>query len=315
VTGAPGLAVAIATRNRATSLRRCLQSLARIGPLLREVVVVDDGSDDPVAPLVEQMCADLPGVAVRVIRHDPSSGYIVARNELMQAAGAAFVLLLDDDACLLDGEGVRAAVELMAADDRVAAVAFAQATAASVPWPAGAQPAAADYPCRVASFLGFAHLLRRSTFVALGGYRELFHYYGEEKEYSLRLLAEDFAVVYLPSARVAHVLDGTGRDAAKYLRYTVRNNCLGALYNEPLWLLAATVPGRLLLYFWMRRRWRVRDPGGFAWIVGQLARSARVVWPDRRPLKAATFRRWQALRRSAPPYVATHTIHHAPSLG
>jgi hypothetical protein len=40
----------------------------------------------------------------------------------------------------------------------------------------------------VASFIGFAHLVRRDVFLALGGYREDFVYLGEEKEFCLRLL-------------------------------------------------------------------------------------------------------------------------------
>ena len=52
--------------------------------------------------------------------------------------------------------------------------------------------AARPGPCSrryVASFIGFAHLLRRDVFLRLGGYRESFVFYGEEKDYCVRALA------------------------------------------------------------------------------------------------------------------------------
>ena len=64
-------------------------------------------------------------------------------------------------------------------------------------------------PC----FIGFAHLLRRSLFIEMEGYRSLFKFYGEEKEYCLRLLDRGISVVYLPKARIAHLPDPSGIDA------------------------------------------------------------------------------------------------------
>ena len=81
-------------------------------------------------------------------------------------------------------------------------------------------------------------------FLALGGYRESFVFYGEEKEYCLRLLDRGYRVVYLPDALVVHAQDAGGRTPQRYLRYVTRNDCLNALYNEPLWRAAWLVPAR-----------------------------------------------------------------------
>jgi hypothetical protein len=170
----------------------------------------------------------------------------------MREASADAVLLLDDDAALLDGDAVERALAVLAQDREVAAVAFAQANEDGRPWPEAMQPARGQSARYVAAFIGFAHLLRRDVFLRLGGYRERFVFYGEEKDYCLRLLDDDRSVVYLPDALVIHAQDASGRTPQRYLRYVTRNDCLHALYNEPIY--------RVL---WLRRQriggWHVRS--------------------------------------------------------
>ncbi|MGH9312872.1 MAG: glycosyltransferase family 2 protein [Vicinamibacterales bacterium] len=292
------LTVGITTRNRPKALAACLASLDPIADLIDDVLVFDDASEPPAttasapAPLVDR---------VTVLRDAAAPGYIVGRNRLLERAAGSLVLLLDDDTRILDRDSIAAALDVMRRDASIAAVGFAQANADGRPWPSAMQPASVAYPCLVASFIGFAHLLRRDVFVAVGGYRASFGYYGEEKEFCLRLLDAGFSVAYLPDARVAHLADPATRNAVRYLRYVVRNDCLGALYNDPLTRLAWTLPARLALYFRMRRAWKIADRGGLFWIVRELVAGLADVRRHRRPVKRSTLRRWRELRASAPP--------------
>lgn len=298
------ISVGITTRDRDDALAACLASLALAADLIAEVLVFDDASKQPVDGTLERaLPAALRGRAA-LIRDAAAPGYIVGRNRLVAAAAAPFVLLLDDDTRLIDRTSVEAAIDVLTRDDTAAAVAFAQADADGRPWPADMQPARAAYPCVIPSFIGFAHLLRREVFVKLGGYRASFRFYGEEKEYCLRLLDAGFSVVYLPQARIAHLPDPAGRSSSRYLRYVVRNDCLSALYNDPLTRLAWTLPARLGLYFRMRRGWRIHDPGGFWWILRELAAELPRVVRERRPVRRRTIRRWRELRQSVPPFAA-----------
>jgi len=93
--GAPWLSVVIATFNRPESVARLLGQLAE--QTLRadafEVVVVDDGSAEPVAPRLEALV--LP-YALRVVTQ-PNGGPAVARHRAIVAARAPLVVIVDDD--------------------------------------------------------------------------------------------------------------------------------------------------------------------------------------------------------------------------
>ena len=152
------------------------------------------------------------------------------------------------------------------------------------------------------SFIGFAHLVRRDVFVAIGGYRESFEFYGEEKDFCLRLIDAGYRTVYLPDALVIHEPDPAGRSQQRYLRYVTRNDCLGALYNEPLNRLVWLFPARLALYFRMRRAWKVDDPWGWAWILRELWKNARFRVPRSQARVASDPRDVEAPANAPEPY-------------
>jgi len=295
------ISVGIATRNRRASLLRCLASLALADDLIDEVLVVDDTSDEPLSDLAADAVPVIAG-KLRVIIQPDRQGPIVARNTTVRLARNECVLLMDDDAYLIDAGAIRRAVDVFTRHPEVGAVAFAQAEADGAAWPAAMQPATSSRACYVPAYIGFAHLLRRSVFLQLHGYLEPLHFYGEEKDYCLRLLNAGYAVVYMPEARVAHVPDQSGRSASRYLRYVIRNDCLSALYNEPMPLPLATVPLRLLRYESMRRHGRVEDPGGLMWILRELAAALPEAYRNRRPVAWRTFMRWRKLRAAAPSF-------------
>jgi GT2 family glycosyltransferase len=300
----PRLTVGVVTRNRPQSLHECLKSLAVLGDTLAEVIVVDDTSDVP----FETAFDDLPPPVLeklRTIRQLHLEGCIVARNTMMREANTGYVMLLDDDAALIDAAPIVDALRLLDRHPDVAGVACAMAERDGSPWHPSTQPAPVDYTCHVPTFIGFAHILRRELFLALAGYRESFHFYGEEKDYCLRALDAGFKIVYMPSARVVHSPDPSGRDRSKYLRYVIRNDCLFALHNEPLPLALATVPVRLGRYFKMARG--VSDPGGFTWIVRNIVMQLPAIFTRRRPVSWTTLRQWRRVGRTWPAFPVVGT--------
>jgi GT2 family glycosyltransferase len=263
------------------------------------VLVFDDASSTPVS---DRLAGWSIPIAVRVLRDERAPGYIVGRNRLVRESTAPLVLLLDDDAALLGGEAIERALRLLESDRRPAAIAFAQCDGAGARWDDGMQPARSRMACSVPSFIGFAHLVRRDVFITLGGYRESFEFYGEEKDFCLRLIDAGYRTVYLPDALVIHEPDQSGRSRQRYLRYVTRNDCLTALYNEPLGRLVWLLPARLALYFRMRRAWNVDDPWGWAWALRELLRCAGPVFRDRKPVSRETVETWKRLRKTPEPY-------------
>jgi GT2 family glycosyltransferase len=300
------LTVGITTRNRLQSLIRCLASLEQLGDLVREVIVVDDSSDVPVTDSLAAFDASL-AKRIRVARQAGAEGYIVARNTIMRMAVSDYVLLLDDDAFLIDGGGIVDAVAIMENHADVGAIGFAQAEADGRPWPAPMQPAPVSYRCRVASYIGFAHLLRRRSFHEVGGYREQLHFYGEEKGFCAQLLRAGYQVLYLPDALVAHVPDPAGRSRTRYLRYVVRNDCLFALYHLPWPAMCVSLPVRLARYFLMSRGQLLSDPAGFFWIVSDVFRALPEVFQSRTPMTWSDLAEWRQMRRQPPPWQPRNT--------
>jgi GT2 family glycosyltransferase len=295
----PRLTIGVVTKNRPASLGECLRSLASVAEALAEVIVVDDTSE----MAIDSAFTGLPpSVAekLRVIRQTANEGYIVARNRTMREASTDYVMLMDDDAALLEGGTIRDALQLLDEHPRVAAIACAMAERDGSPWHPAMQAAPVNYTCRVPTYIGFAHILRRNLFVEIGGYRESFHFYGEEKDYCLRLLDAGFDIVYMPSARVIHAPDPSGRNRSRYVRYVIRNDCLFALHNEPLPLALLTLPVRLGRYLSMTRGFD--DSGGFMWIVRELARQLPSIIGSRRPVSWATVRQWRRVGRTWPAF-------------
>jgi GT2 family glycosyltransferase len=286
------LTIGITTRNRPAALERCLGSLALVAHLAPEVLVFDDASSSPVA---EQVSAWAPPVPVRVLRDERGPGLAASRNRLVREASGRAVLLMDDDAAFFDAAGIDRAVHLVDADRTLGAIAFAQCDLAGARWDEGMQPSRSRVACYVPAFIGYAHLVRREVFVTLGGYRESFGIIGEEKDLCLRMLDAGFRTLYLPDALVAHQPDPASRSQQRYLRHVTRNDCLNALYNEPLGRAVWLVPARLAIYFRMRRAWKVDDPWGWVWILRELGKNAGDVWRDRKPVSRQTLATWKRL--------------------
>ena len=297
------LTVGITTRNRPQSLLRCLASLDLLGDVLTEVIVVDDSSDVPVADSL-----DLPpsmAAKMRVVRQTASEGYIVARNTIMRLAVNEYVLLLDDDAYLIGADGLKEALAIMERHAEVAAIGCAQAEADGSPWPAAMQPAPVSYRCRVASYIGFAHLLRRRAFHEVGGYQEALHFYGEEKGFCARFLKAGYQVVYMPDALVAHVPDPQGRSSAALpsLRHPQRLSVCASLSAVARGLRPASAPsGALFLHEPRSTRSPIRP--GSAGLCRNWPASLPAVFRTRTPMTWANLADWRQLRRHPPAWPA-----------
>jgi GT2 family glycosyltransferase len=295
------ITVGIPTRDRHESLAKALGALEVIADRIDAIVVVDDASERPVQHATSGIAPHLSD-KLHILRQPVSIANIAARNLIVQKARTDYVLLCDDDAYLVDARTVERGLEILEHDSDVAAVGFAMAELSGELWPRPLQASPASRPSLVPAYIGFAHLIRRAAFLEVGGYRALWRRHGEEKECCLRLIDAGYDIVYLPDPPVVHLNDPAGRDLKRYLRYVIRNDCFGAMFNQPLAVAFLSVPLHLARYLQMRRRSRIRDPWGLFWIVGQLFASLPAAVRQRRPVKWSTLLKWRRLRQNAPLY-------------
>jgi glycosyltransferase involved in cell wall biosynthesis len=116
------VSVLLATRNRGALLRDTLSTLTRLAAsgLTWEVIAVDNGSTDDTAAVLAQLTSQLPLVAL----HEPRPGKNVALNRALELARGELLLFTDDDV-LADPDWLREHVR--AARDWPAASVFAGA--------------------------------------------------------------------------------------------------------------------------------------------------------------------------------------------
>lgn len=185
------LSVVVATRNRAALLPACLDALGRQCTDARfEVVVVDNGSADATADVVERHALRDPRVRL-VAEH--VVGLSRAKNAGIACARGDLVLFTDDDVVLPDG-WIAAYVEFFSAPRATPVLAGGPVLAVAddlSPWPAwiGA-PGTADLPRlyhgaavrRLGSFeqlWGANMAARRELLAAVGGFDESIGVRGE----------------------------------------------------------------------------------------------------------------------------------------
>ncbi len=202
------LSVVIPTHDRPEALRACLDRLAaqRLPCARFEVVVVDDGSPRPVAPLVAAFGGRLQVTALR----QPQSGPAAARNHGALRARGRYVAFIDDD-CLAE-PGWLAAIEAAFRAHPRGVVLGGEITN---PYETNACAEVGELILRVlleryrperggVYFFRTANLaVARDDFLAAGGFDASFDT-AEDREFCDRWLQRGGALVRVPPAAVSH---------------------------------------------------------------------------------------------------------------
>ena len=87
------IAVIITTKNRPIYVAEAIESVVNQAMPARSIIIVDDGSDTPIADQLDPRLAE----HCTVIRNEKSAGVSAARNQGAKAAIAEWIVFLDDD--------------------------------------------------------------------------------------------------------------------------------------------------------------------------------------------------------------------------
>jgi len=234
----PGITVVVATRNRASALRRTLDRL-RFLPERAELIVVDNGSTDGTRDLVRK---EFPDVRVLAL---PRNHGAVARNRGVSAARTPYVAFADDDSWWRPG-ALGVAVELFERHPRLALVA-ARTLVGSVERidPVSRFMATAplgradDLPGpSVLGFLACAAVVRRDAFLGCGGFDPVVFFMGEEERVAYDLAAAGWGLAYCAGVTAHHHPEPAADPAAKRL-LAARNAALTGWMRRPVPVAAA----------------------------------------------------------------------------
>lgn len=206
--------VIVVVFNSARFIEACLRSLARQTYLDTEIVVVDNGSTDGGAELVE---AQHPGV--RLIRTGANLGYAAGNNLGVAAATGEVVAVLNPDteadadwlkelvAALATGPDVLATSRIcMHGDPELINTCGNDLHVTGLGFCRGLLRQSSDFDeaTSVAAVSGCAFAIRRRLLLELGGFDEDFFAYVEDTDLSVRAAVAGCQIIYAPASRVYH---------------------------------------------------------------------------------------------------------------
>lgn len=255
--GGSDISVVVLNWNRRDLLKSCLESLERQRGVRFEVIVVDNGSRDGSAEMVEEEFIRPRRLPLRLIRNRANRGFCAANNQGIAAASGAFIALLNNDAeadpgwlaalrGAFDGrpQAGMAASKILTYDDpkRID-------KAGHLIYPDGqnrgrgtGEPDDGRYD-RQEEVLwadGCAAMYRGAMLDQIGGFDEDFFAYGDDAELGLRARIAGWTCRYEPGAVVRHRRGSTlGVESARRIELIERNRVLLAAKLFPwslLWL-------------------------------------------------------------------------------
>ncbi len=283
------ISAVIPTWNQAALLQRTLDSVTGAG----EVIVVDNGSTEPIEPS-----------GARLLRLDRNFGFAYAVNRGIEQATGEWIAVLNNDVVLEPGylERLRQAnadfatgLILQESDPARVDGAFDLLTRGGLACRVGHGRPAAEFteerPIQFAPWT--AVLIHRRVFDRVGLLDESFESYLEDVEFGLRCGLAGISGRFVPAARAFHRGSATlGAWHPETVRRLSRNQILLIARHFPQsWIWQAGCPVILGQLLWgLRAVWRGH---GYAWWIGK--QEGWKTWQQRSPSRDAP---WAVLRAS-----------------
>jgi GT2 family glycosyltransferase len=255
----PEVSVVVVNWNRREMLRGCLESLMRQEGPSFEIVVVDNGSSDGSAEMVESL-KNSAKMRVLILKNAENRGFCAANNQGIAAASGKYVALLNNDAEAEPG-WLQAMLSVVARHPDAGMIASKIVVyedparidkAGHLIWPDGqnrgrgtGQIDCGQYD-REEEVLwpdGCAALYRKAMLDEIGGFDEDLFAYADDAELGLRARLAGWTCWYAPGAVVRHRRGATlGLLSARRLELIERNRVLLAVKHFPASLLWCNLP-------------------------------------------------------------------------
>ena len=225
--------VVVLTHNRAQEVAGTLERLCAL-PECPRIVVVDNASTDGTPDLLRHRFPDL--VCLCLATNAGAAG----RNVGVRACDRPYVALCDDDTWWEPG-ALRHAADLLDAHPQLAVVSATvlvrkEERIDPICWEMARSPLCATLGLPGAPLLGFlagASIVRRSAFLAVGGFEPRLFLGAEEQLLAIDLARAGWALAYVAEL-IVHHYPSPQRDAQARLRLLARNALWIAWLRRPL---------------------------------------------------------------------------------
>lgn len=229
---APSVDLVVITRNRPESLQETLSHLPPIRSEISRILVVDNASEGELYDAASR----LPDVEVVAL---PANAGCGGRNVGARLSRARYIAFSDDDSWWAPGS-ISAAVTFLEANSETALVAARVLVGPERSLDPVSAEMEANRETPVTGFLACSCVVRRSVFLAAGGFDRRYVVGSEEELLAIDLMTAGWRLDYCPQATVHH--HPSPRDRHGRSRRQRRNALWTALRRSPL----PQVPARLV---------------------------------------------------------------------
>jgi GT2 family glycosyltransferase len=241
----PLVSVVVVCCNGLEITRQCLAALSNQDYDPREIIVVDNGSQEDVQGMVTEVYPQF-----RFIRIERNLGFAGGYNRGIKAAHGKYIAIINNDA-IASPRWLSALIGVAEQDAQIGAVASIIADGnrpkvldscgvgialdgMSRQLMRGQVPPVLTAPQEVLVPSGCACLFRADALKAVGLFDESFFAYCEDTDLGLRLRWAGFRIVVAPDARVTHYYSmTTGKYSLQKVFWVERNHLLVAVKNFP----------------------------------------------------------------------------------
>lgn len=196
------VSVVVPTRDRPELLERLVRSLLAQDHPSFEVIVVDDGSDEPPDRVLERVCGPAEAGRLRLLRLDENRGPATARNLGWRSAMSPLIAFIDDD-CVATPSWLHALCNAAAPD----VIVQGRTTPDGDMRSASAWAKSQNINRVTMRFETCNLLIPKDVLERLNGFDERFPAAaGEDTDLGFRAIESGSRVVFAPDAHVRHVI-------------------------------------------------------------------------------------------------------------
>lgn len=232
----PLVSIAILNYKRLAALELTLESVAAQKYANKEIIVVDNHSEEDVASVVRKY-----GSEIRLIDTRRNLGACGGRNVGIRAAKGDIVITLDNDVSFLSCDAVDTVVRRFEdhPDYHVLAFQLRDAQTGELRLREWCHPrdwrTFANIPFATHFFVEGAAAYRRFIFDSAGLYFEPLFIYNEGWDLGLRILNQGFRILYTPNIQVRHLMSPETRSMSRQHLLFTRNYIWITYKDYPVW--------------------------------------------------------------------------------